>query len=58
MHSSDRPIVVLETPSRSCIHGMWAIQVPIIAPFTAKTANVAQRGVIGGGYSRPRFVAS
>ena len=46
MHSSAKPIVVLETPRRSCSHGMWATQVPIIAPFTAKTANVAQRGVM------------
>ena len=58
MHSRHSPIVVLETPSSSWIHGMCAIQVPIIAPFRTKTENVAQRGVIGRGYSRPRFVAS
>ncbi len=41
MHSSAKPIVVLEMSSRSWSHGMWATQVPIIAPFVAKTANVA-----------------
>ncbi len=41
MHSSAKPIVVLEMSRRSWSHGMWATQVPIIAPFTAKTANVA-----------------
>jgi hypothetical protein len=40
-----RPSVLLENSKRSLTHGMWATQVPMIAPFTKKTAKVAARGV-------------
>ena len=37
---------------------MWATQVPIIAPLTAKTANVAARGVIRARYSAAACVGA
>src|SRR3954452_12983001 len=45
MHSRQSPIVAFDTLRWSCSHGMCATQEPIIAPLTAKTRNVAARGV-------------
>jgi hypothetical protein len=49
MHSSAAPIAPFEISSRSWTNGIWATQVPIIAPFTKKAPKVAVRGV-----TRPR----
>ena len=40
------PSVLLEKSKRSWTHGMCATQVPITAPLTKKTPNVATRGVM------------
>ena len=43
---STRPSVLLEKSKRSLIQGMWATQVPTIAPLTTNTPKVAARGVM------------
>ena len=40
------PSVLLVKSKRSLIQGMWATQVPTIAPLTTKTPKVAARGVM------------